>query len=164
MLCKALGIPHVSTGAMLRDHVARGTQLGKLAKAIMDAGDLVPDDVVVGMVEERLAQTDAVCGYLLDGFPRNLAQAEALDRVVGPGAFDAIVLVEVPEEELVKRALARGRSDDTAETVANRFAVYRGQTEPMVEHYRRTGRTVVSVDGVGEISEVLSRIVAVLAS
>ena len=164
LLSKALGIPHVSTGAMLRDHVSRGTDLGSQAKAIIDAGDLVSDDIVVGMVEERLTESDAECGYLLDGFPRNVAQAEALDRVVGPGAFDAIILVEVPEAELVKRALARGRSDDTAETVANRFAVYRSQTAPLVDHYRRTGHTVVSVDGVGDITEVLSRIVAVLAS
>ena len=149
---------------MLRDHAARATDLGKKAKAIMDAGNLVSDDIVVGMVEERLAQPDAACGYLLDGFPRNVAQAEALEKVVGSGAFDAIVLVEVPEDELVRRALARGRSDDTAETVANRFAVYRSQTEPLVEHYRAAGNIVVAVDGVGEINEVLSRIVAVLAS
>ena len=164
LLSKALGIPHVSTGAMLRDHVSRGTELGKQAEAIIDAGDLVSDEIVVGMVEERLAESDAECGYLLDGFPRNVAQAEALDRVVGPGAFDAIILVEVPEAELVKRALARGRSDDTAETVANRFAVYRSQTEPLVAHYRGSGRPVIAVEGVGELNEVLSRIVAVLAS
>jgi adenylate kinase len=164
LLSKALGIPHISTGAMLRDQVERGTALGKQAKAIMDAGDLVSDEIVVAMVEERLSESDAVCGYLLDGFPRNVAQAEALDAAVGSSAFDSIVLVEVPEAELVKRALARGRSDDTAETVANRLAVYRSQTEPLVEHYRNTGRPVVAVDGIGEITQVLSRIVTVLAS
>lgn len=164
LLCRALGIPHISTGAMLRDHVARDTDLGKQAKAIMDAGDLVSDEIVVGMVEERLAAPDAACGFLLDGFPRSRPQAEALDRVAGRDALDAVVLIEVPEAELVNRALARGRSDDTAETVANRFAVYRGQTEPLISYYRESGRPVVSVDGVGEILEVLSRIVAVLAS
>ena len=164
LLCKALRIPHISTGAMLRDHVARGTDLGTRAKAIMDVGDLVSDEIVVGMVQERLAEPDAACGYLLDGFPRTLAQAEALDAVIGTGALDAIVVLEVAESELVTRALARGRSDDTAETVANRFAVYRSQTEPLIEFYGKTGRTVVAVDGVGEITDVLSRIVAVLAS
>ena len=164
LLSKALGIPHISTGAMLRDHVARDTALGRRAKAIMDAGDLVSDEIVVGIVEQRLGATDATCGYLLDGFPRNVAQAEALERVVGAGAFDAIVLIEVPEAELVSRALARGRSDDTAETVANRFSVYRGQTEPLVAYYRGSDRPVLPVNGVGEIGEVLSRIVAVLAS
>lgn len=164
LLCKALGIPHISTGAMLRDHVARGTELGKQAKVIMDAGDLVSDEIVVGMIEERLAEPDAACGFLLDGFPRSHPQAEALDRVAGGGTLDAIVVLEVPEAELVKRALARGRSDDTAETVANRFAVYRSQTEPLIAYYRESGRPVVTVDGVGEILEVLSRIVTVLAS
>jgi adenylate kinase len=164
LLCKALGIPHISTGAMLRDHVARGTELGKQAKVIMDAGDLVSDEIVVGMVEQRLAEPDAACGFLLDGFPRSRPQAEALDRVAGGGTLDAVVVLEVAEEELVKRALARGRSDDTAETVANRFSVYRTQTEPLIAYYRESGRPVVTVDGVGEILEVLSRIVVVLAS
>jgi adenylate kinase len=134
------------------------------AKAIMDTGDLVSDDIVTGMVRERLADTDAVCGYLLDGFPRTQPQAEALDLVAGPDALDAIVVLDVGEQELVTRALARGRSDDTAETVANRFAVYRNQTEPLIAHYRSTGRAVVVVDGVGDVLEVLSRIVTVLAS
>ena len=164
LLCKALGIPHVSTGVMLRDHVARETDLGRRAKATMDAGDLVSDEIVVAMVDERLAASDAVCGFLLDGFPRTRPQAEALDEAVGREALDAIVAIEVPEAELVARALARGRSDDNATTVANRLAVYRTQTEPLVEYYRGSGRTVVTVDGVGEILEVLSRIVAVLAS
>lgn len=163
MLCRALGIPHVSTGVMLRDHVARGTDLGRKAKAIMDAGDLVSDEIVVAMVEERLAAPDAACGFLLDGFPRTIPQAEALDRVPGAG-LDAVVVIEVPEAELVRRALARGRSDDTAETVANRFAVYRRQTEPLIAHYRDRGTAVRPVDGVGEIGEVLCRIVAALAS
>jgi adenylate kinase len=164
LLCKALGVPHISTGVMLRDHVARGTELGIRARAIMEAGDLVSDEIVVGMVRERLSAADAACGYLLDGFPRTRPQAEALDGVIGRDGLDAIVVIEVPEAELLTRALARGRSDDTAETVANRFAVYRSQTEPLIDFYRATGRTVVAVDGVGDISEVLSRIVTVLAS
>jgi len=116
------------------------------------------------MVEERLATADASCGFLFDGFPRTRPQAEALDEVAGRDALDAVVVIEVPEAELVARALARGRSDDTAETVAKRFAVYRTQTEPLIAYYRDSARPVVTVDGVGEILDVLSRIVAVLAS
>lgn len=164
LLCRALGIPHVSTGVMLRDHVARGTDLGLRAKAIMDAGDLVPDDVVVAMVEDRLRQDDAACGFLLDGFPRTRAQAEALDAAIGGDTLDAIVAVAVPDDELVSRILSRGRSDDTRETIENRLAVYRRDTEPLIDYYRGSGRTVADVDGVGEILSVLSRIVVVLAS
>lgn len=164
LLCTALGIPHVSTGVMLRDHVARGTDLGLRARAIMDAGDLVSDDIVVAMVEERLAAADAVCGFLLDGFPRTRPQAEALDAAIGADTLDAIVAVSVPDEELIARALARGRSDDTRETIENRLAVYRRDTEPLIAYYRDSGRTVLDVDGVGAIDDVLARIVRVLAA
>lgn len=164
LLCRALGVPHISTGAMLREHVADGTALGLRAAAIMEAGDLVPDDLVVAMVDERLARPDAACGFLLDGFPRTLNQAEALDAAVGAEALDAVIAIEVPEEELVARALARGRSDDSVSSIRNRLDVYRRDTEPLIDHYRRSGRVVREVDGVGAIDEVLSRIVATLAS
>jgi adenylate kinase len=163
MLCRAIGIPHVSTGEMLRDHVSRGTELGAKAKAIMDAGDLVSDEIVIAMVEERLAADDAACGFLLDGFPRTAAQAEALDEVLGTErGLEAVINLEAPDEEVVGRILARGRSDDTEETVRNRIAVYHEQTAPLIEFYDRRG-LVTRVDGVGEIDEVLARIVAVLA-
>jgi adenylate kinase len=162
MVCRALGIPHVSTGAMLREHVEEGTDLGRLAKAIMDAGDLVSDAIVVAMVAERLSRDDAICGWLLDGFPRNASQADALDGILGDGGIDTVVLVDAPEEEILARVLARGRSDDTAETTRTRLAVYREQTAPLIELYEQRG-LVRRVDGVGAIPEVLCRIVEVLA-
>jgi adenylate kinase len=164
MLCRAMGIPHVSTGEMLRDHVTRGTQLGKEAEEIMDAGDLVPDGIVIAMVEERLGRDDAACGFLLDGFPRTAAQAEALDGVLGDDrALEAVIYVDVPEDEIVARILARGRSDDTEEAVRTRIAVYREETEPLVDLYTERG-LVMPVYGAGEIDEVLARIVKALAS
>ena len=164
MLCRAMGIPHVSTGVMLRDHVSRGTDLGREASAIMDSGGLVPDDIVVAMVEERLGRHDAACGFLLDGFPRTAPQAEALDRVLGDERpLEAVLYVEVPEDEIVSRILARGRSDDTEDAIRTRIAVYRTETEPLVEMYSERG-LVTPIHGVGDIDEVLARIVKALAS
>lgn len=167
MLARAIGVPHISTGAMLRDNVERGTELGQQAQAIMVAGDLVPDDLVVAMVEDRLSQEDAACGYLLDGFPRNVNQAEALDAAIGEGALELALLVEADEEELVQRLLQRareqGRDDDNEETIRNRQQVYRDETEPLVGYYPDNGVAVVAVDGMGTITEVFARIVNALA-
>jgi adenylate kinase len=166
MLARALGIPHVSTGEMLRGHVARGTELGKRAKVIMDAGDLVPDEIVIAMVKERLGEGDAACGFLLDGFPRTAAQAEALDREVADRPLEMVLSLEVGEEEVVarllKRAAIEGRSDDTEATVRNRLAVYRAQTEPLIAYYQRRG-ILRPIDGVGSIEEIFSREAAALA-
>jgi adenylate kinase len=162
MLCRALGIPHMSTGEMLRDHVARGTDLGTRAKAIMEAGDLVPDELVIAIVKERLERPEAACGFLLDGFPRTAPQAEALDRELDDRPLDAVINLEVDEEELVSRMLARGRADDTEETVRNRFVVYRRQTEPLIAHYERLG-LIRTVDGMGTIDEIFARICRTLA-
>jgi len=167
MLAKAIGIPHISTGAMLRDNVAQGTDMGKQAQAIMAAGDLVPDDLVVAMVKDRLSQDDASCGFLLDGFPRNVVQAAALDAAVGSGALELALLLEADEEELVQRLLKRaqdeGREDDNEETIRNRQQVYRDETEPLVGYYPDNGVTVVAVDGMGAINEVFARLVSALA-
>jgi len=168
MVCRAVGIPHVSTGAMLRDHVSRGTDLGKAAQAIMDAGDLVSDDIVIAMVDDRLAQDDAACGFLLDGFPRTAGQAAALDELLGDDlALEAVVTLEVDEDEVVQRLLERAakeaRADDNEETIRNRMAVYRELTEPLIAHYEDAG-VVRSVDGMGGIEEIFGRIAAVLAS
>ncbi|HSG78341.1 MAG TPA: adenylate kinase [Acidimicrobiia bacterium] len=167
MLARALGVPHISTGVMLRQAVADGTELGKQAEAIMQAGDLVPDDLVVAMVAERLGADDAVCGYLLDGFPRNVAQAEALDAATGEGALEIALLLNADEDELVARLLNRareeGRSDDNEETIRNRQAVYRRETEPLVSYYPDHAVEVVEVDGMGSIHEVFARIVRALA-
>lgn len=163
MLCRALGIPHVSTGAMLREHVDRGTDLGLRAKAIMDSGALVSDEIVIAMVEERLGREDAVCGFMLDGFPRTAGQAAALDEVLADErALEAVINLDAPEEEIVQRILSRGRSDDTEDAVRTRIAVYHEQTAPLIDFYDERG-ILTRVDGVGGIDEVLGRIVAVLA-
>ncbi len=162
LLATAVGIPHVSTGVMLREAVAAGTDLGRQVEAVMASGELVTDDLMVKVVEDRLAKEDAACGYLLDGFPRTVPQADAL----GDGAIDAVVLIEVGDEEIVSRLLQRaaeeGRTDDTEDVVRRRLEVYREQTEPLVDYYRGRG-LLRDVDGVGDVDEVLARIVGVLA-
>jgi adenylate kinase len=162
-LGRALGIPHVSTGEMLRDHVSSGTELGVAAKRIMDSGALVPDDIVVAMVADRLDKEDARCGYLLDGFPRNAPQADALEASVGADAIEMALYIDVPEDELVSRLVGRGRSDDTEESIRTRLAVYRDETEPLIARYESSG-ILNRVDGVGDIAEISSRIFELLAS
>lgn len=161
------GIPHVSTGDMFRA-LDESTELGRKVKAIMDAGELVPDEVTVAMIQERLAQADADGGFVLDGFPRNLAQAEALDAMLGGigRGLDAILFFDVPDEIGMERALSRaeleGRSDDTPEAIARRLAIYHEQTEPIVEHYRATGK-LVPLHAERTIDEVWAEIDAALA-
>lgn len=166
MVARALGIPHLSTGEMLRQAVADDTELGHRAAAIMEAGELVPDDLVTAMVIERLAAEDARCGFLLDGFPRNAAQADALAASLGDRAVEVAVLVEVGEEELVRRLLQRareqGRTDDTEEVIRRRLEVYEEQTAPLIDYYRDRG-LLAAADGAGGVGEVFARVVGVLA-
>jgi adenylate kinase len=167
MLARALGVPHISSGEMLRQAVAEGTELGRKAEAIMAAGDLVPDDLVVAMMAERLRRDDAACGFLLDGFPRNVAQASALDDALGDGGLEVALLLEADADELVARLLKRaeelGRTDDNEETIRRRLEVYAEETEPLVEYYPARNVEVITVDGVGAIPEVFGRLVAALA-
>ena len=156
-----LGIPHISTGEMFRDHVSRGTELGTKVEAIMAAGDYVPDEITVAMLSERIAQDDAANGFILDGFPRTEAQGESLDRLHGDRGLDRVVVFEVDEDELVDRLLARGRADDTEETIRNRFQVYLEQTQPLIDIYSDRGLNVM-VNGIGEIDEVTERTLAAL--
>jgi adenylate kinase len=136
------GIPHVSTGEMFRAAVADGTELGQRVGPLLTAGELVPDDLTVELIRERLAQPDARTGFVLDGFPRNTAQAEALDAMLsGIGRrLDAVLHFAVPDEiatqRLLGRARAEGRTDDTPDAIARRLAIYHEQTEPLVEYYR----------------------------
>ena len=164
MIAKALHIPHISTGEMLRDAVSRGTDLGKQVEGVMAAGDLVSDDLVVAIVDERLSEDDANCGYLLDGFPRNIAQAEALNDAV-INAIGTVVLIEADAGELVnrlmKRAAQEGRADDNEETIRRRLEVYEAETAPLVEFY---GDAVHRIDGIGGIDEVFSRIMLALVA
>lgn len=163
LLANALHVPHISTGDMLRSAVADATALGKQVESIMAAGELVSDDLVVAIVDQRLSQEDARCGYLLDGFPRTLGQAAALnDSVID--AIGTVVLLDVATEEVVQRLLKRaeeeGRSDDNEETIRRRLEVYEADTAPLVDFY---GDAVLRINGVGTVDEILSRIMISLA-
>lgn len=163
LLVEHLEVPQVSTGDMLRAAVASGSEVGKQARAYMENGELVPDEVVIGVAEERLAQPDAEKGFILDGFPRTEAQAEALDRLLERRGtpLERCVCMMVDEDELVDRLLKRaeleGRSDDNEATIRNRMRVYREQTAPLIEHYRGLG-VLREVDGVGSVEAVAARI------
>jgi adenylate kinase len=141
VLSQRLGIPAVSTGDMLREAVAEGTPLGNKVQGIMASGELVDDATMAEVVRERLAKPDAGRGYLLDGYPRTLAQAETLAAVLREGGqeLDAVLLVDVPEDELVRRALLRGRADDQEDVIRERLRVYREKTAPLIGYYRDRG-------------------------
>lgn len=167
LLKNELGVPHVSTGDLLRAAVKAGTPLGLKAKAVMEAGQLVSDDIVLAMLEERLAQADAVAGFILDGYPRNVAQCEALEALLARigQPLEVAIKLDVPSELIVERiagrAAAQGRKDDTPETVRERLRVYTEQTEPVAGHFAELGLLKV-VDGVGELAEVSQRILGAL--
>ena len=150
-------VPHISTGDILRAAVAEGTELGLRAKAIMDAGDLVPDDVMEGIVVERLAKPDAQPGWLLDGYPRTLGQVEALRRNLGEDFLDLAVNLDVPVEVVTERMLGRGRGDDTPEAIARRLDLYEEQTAPLLAFFEGRG-LLVTVDGVGTEDDVFERL------
>ena len=162
-----LDIAHISTGDLLRAAVKDCTPLGLKAKAVMEAGQLVSDDIVLGLLEERLAQSDTKSGFILDGYPRNLAQANALDallaRVGQP--LDAVVKLNVPDAAIVKRCEIRfeqeHRADDNPETVRKRLAVYAEQTAPVADFYARRG-LLTEIDGVGAIEAIGDRVLAAL--
>jgi adenylate kinase len=160
-VAERLGIPHISTGDMFRYHVSAGTELGKRVDSIMKAGDYVPDEFTVEMLEERITEPDASGGFILDGFPRTEGQVEALDGLIGRDGLDAVVVFDVSEDELVERMLGRGRPDDTEDTIRNRFKVYQEQTEPLLGLFGERG-LVVHVDGIGDRDDVTERIVAAL--
>ena len=189
-LAQELGIPHIASGDMFREEVAQGTELGRAAKRYLDAGEYVPDEVTIEMVSERLRRPDARRGFVLDGFPRTLAQAKALDGRVD---LDAVILLDVPEHEVVRRISGRRscpeghvyhledeppeqpgrcdrdgqplyqRDDDREEVVRNRLRVYRHQTEPVVDLYRDKG-LLRRVDGLGDPDMVAKRVLEVARS
>jgi adenylate kinase len=167
MLKTELKVPHISTGDLLRAAVKAGTPLGQKAKAVMEAGKLVSDEIVLGMLEERITEDDAKSGFILDGYPRNVAQCEALEalleRIGQP--LDIAIKLKVPSELIVDRiagrAAAEGRKDDTPETVRERLRVYAEQTAPVAEHFAKIGKLRI-VDGVGEVDAVFGRILDAL--
>ena len=141
-------LPHVSTGDMFRAAIAAQTELGKQVQPILASGSLVPDDVTVALIRERLGEPDAADGFVLDGFPRNIAQAEALDemlREIGR-SLDAILFFDLPDdvatERMLRRAEEENRPDDTPDVIARRLEIYHSETEPIVEYYRATGKLV----------------------
>ncbi|UYB53176.1 adenylate kinase [Xanthomonas sp. AM6] len=162
-----LQIPHISTGDLLRAEVAAGTALGVQAKEVMARGDLVSDDILLGMLESRLGRDDVANGFILDGYPRNLAQASALDDLLAKigQPLDAVVQLDVATELLVERiagrAKAEGREDDNPESVRKRLQVYNDSTAPVIGFYDKRG-TLARVDGVGSQDDVLARILAAI--
>lgn len=156
-------VPHLATGDLLRDHVARGTELGAAAKSHMDAGGLVPDALVIDMILERIGGSDPLKDFILDGFPRTLRQAHAAYEwgSLMNRTFDAVIMLEVPEDELVRRLIERGRqsgrSDDSEDVIRNRLRVYEDNTAPLVEFYEERG-ILLRIDGTGSVDEVTARI------
>lgn len=193
-ICAELGIPKISTGDMLRAAVSAGTELGLKAKAVMDRGDLVSDDIILGLIEERIAQPDCAKGCLFDGFPRTIPQAEGLEKI--GVAIDLVIEIQVADDEIVRRMSGRrvhpasGRSyhiefnppreanlddetgepliqrdDDREETVRRRLSVYHAETQPLVDFYganQTAAKRIASVSGVGAVSDVRARILALL--
>jgi adenylate kinase len=161
--------PHIATGDIFRANVASGTELGRAAQEFMDRGDLVPDDVVIAMVMERLAEDDCEGGFVLDGFPRTVNQAEALDRRLAEvGApLHAVLCIEAGEEELLRRlagrAAAQHRADDAEQTIRHRLEVFAIKTRPLIDYYAHR-RLLNMVDGVGMVEEVTGRILGGLPS
>lgn len=163
-LSEANGWPLISTGEMLRESVTQGSSLGRVAKALMDQGLLVSDDVMIGLVRERTNEADAKNGFILDGFPRTVPQADALEGILrGRGqVLNAVLSLSAPEDEVVRRMLSRGRSDDAEATVRKRLRVYLEQTAPLIEYYRRLA-LLHEVDGLGTLDEVHAGLVRALA-
>ncbi|MBO4240470.1 MULTISPECIES: adenylate kinase [Pseudonocardia] len=160
-MAKRLDVPHISTGDLFRANLRDETELGREAKRYMDAGDLVPDEVTVAMVRDRLGDADTASGFILDGFPRNVAQAGSLSEILADKGLelDAVVQFDVDDEVVVQRLLGRGRSDDNEDTIRNRQRVYREETAPLLDHYRDR---LVTIDAVGEIDEITDRVFSAL--
>src|SRR5262245_14595924 len=168
-LAERLGVLAISTGEILRTAVREKTPLGQKAQAIMERGDLVSDELIVELIRERIAQADARRGFILDGFPRTITQAEALEKLLAEkgDSLSAAVNFRVPDEELTRRMLGRaseeGRADDRPETIRERLRVYREKTEPLVSFYRKRD-LVADVDGVGDVDQIGSRLDSALLS
>jgi len=166
-ICETLSIPQISTGDILRKSIQDGTELGKLAKSYIDKGELVPDSVVVGIVAERIKQDDCKNGFLLDGFPRTINQAEELEKLLDSHnkKINVVINLDVPQEELVQRLLNRAkienRTDDTEPVIRNRMKTYFDQTYPLIQYYQKKG-LLKNINGTGTIEEITSRIMQVI--
>jgi adenylate kinase len=162
-LAAEYGLEHLSTGDMLRQAIAEGTELGRRVKPILEAGDLVPDDLMIELIRKRLEAPEAAVGFILDGFPRTMAQADALDSMLAEidRPLSVVLELQVPDDvaiqRLRKRAVEEGRSDDTPEAIANRIDLYHRETKPLVSHYRLAGN-LVGIHGDRSENEVFSEI------
>ena len=160
-LASEFGLAHISTGDMLRDHISNETELGKIAKSVMDEGQLVSDELVIKMLVERLGNDDCKNGAILDGFTRTLPQAKSLENIKNEFPVSKVIVFEVDEEELVQRILLRGqtsgRSDDTEESLKVRFEIYSQDTEPLIDFYNQQDK-VVKIDAAGDINEIYQNI------
>ncbi len=158
-LAERLDVPHISSGDLFRANLRPGaeTPIGLEAKRYIDAGELVPDSVTIAMMRERLAEDDSTKGFVLDGFPRNLSQANSLDQLLAERGeeIDTVVEFQVPEDELVRRLLGRGRTDDTEAVIRRRQEVYRQETAPLLAHY---SDRLVTIDAVGAVEEITDRV------
>ena len=167
-IATAYGVPQIATGDMLRAAVASGTELGNRVKPILDSGELVPDELIVALIRERLSQGDTGAGFILDGFPRTIPQAEALDAMLDEigRKLAAVLEFQLDEREAIRRILGRateeGRSDDTSEVAKRRLEVYRAQTEPLVAYYLAQG-ILVGIDASGPVGEVYRQIEDVIS-
>jgi len=166
-IAASYGLPHIATGEMLREAMAADTDLGNRVKPLYDAGELVPDELIIDVIRERLGADDVEEGFILDGFPRTMAQAEALDRMLREidRTLTVVFLLEVPEDvcvaRLLRRAEAENRTDDTPEAIRTRLALYRRETEPLVEYYRAQGN-LVGIHGDRPPDEVFDEVQAAL--
>ena len=163
ILSEKLEIPHISTGDLFRANISQSTPLGLEAKSYMDAGKLVPTEVTVKMVKERLAEDDAQKGFLLDGFPRTVEQGDALKEILdGLGEkLDSVVQFDVAEDVVVERMLARGRADDTEDVIRTRMGVYRDETAPLLEYYKDS---IIRIVAEGSVEDINERTMAALKS
>ena len=160
-LSKHLGVPTISTGDLFRSHMSEGSELGHLAGSYIARGELVPDSVTVGMLTERLAAKDTANGFLLDGFPRTVEQAELLASMLAKSGheLDGVVQFKVAEDVVVERMLARGRADDNEETIRTRLGVYRDETAPLIDHY---ADVIIPIEAEGSVEEINARTMAAL--
>lgn len=163
LIAQKLGLKHLSTGEILRKAVTDGTPLGLKAKEVMDRGNLVSDDIMIGIIRDAISADDAKNGFILDGFPRTLEQAKELDKIMDELGYTSarVINITLDDNELVRRMLGRGRVDDTEETIKNRLEVYKNQTAPVKEHYSKIS-AVFDIYGIGSISEINDKILEVL--
>lgn len=162
-VCAAHGLRHLSTGDLLRAAVKAGTPTGRRAQGFMDRGELVPDDVVFALLRAELTAPAAARGFLLDGFPRNVAQARTLDGALGAAGIERVVHLRLDDEEIVRRLLQRGRPDDTEPVIRNRLRVYREETAPLIRHYEER-RLLTTIDASGTVDQVADRLAGALAA